>query len=120
MSRKSIVQEPAFETDHLRVWEIMGVPSERYEHTPRRMFIACLKDEDWPGVVASMSVWPLNSNYVDWIEVIANERRKGYATELVRGCEKWLGEELRVDPVDSMCSVCFCDSVSERKTNVPR
>lgn len=83
---------PAFETERLRVWEVVGVPSEADQMFPRRMYIATFKGGmDWPGVVVSCSVWPDLNNYVDWIEVIEQYRRRGYGKELCLALRGRLG-----------------------------
>jgi len=88
MSRLS---KPTFVTANLRVWEIRGVPSEINGSHSRVMFIATLRNEDWPGVAVSLSIWPAFDNYVDWIETAEPQRRKGFAAELVDAVEKRYG-----------------------------
>ncbi|MHA7813295.1 MAG: N-acetyltransferase [Phycisphaerales bacterium] len=83
---------PTFETKRLRVWEVIGVPSEEDQMRPRRMYIATFKaGMDWPGVVVSCSVWPDLDHYVDWIEVIEQYRREGYGKELCLVLRERLG-----------------------------
>lgn len=82
---------PAFETARLRVWEIVGIPSEIHEHYPRHMYVATLKNEDWPGIVLGCSIWTDIGNHIDWIETIENKRRKGYAKELCIALRERLG-----------------------------
>lgn len=96
---KDQVDSPAFETKNLRVFEVYAAPRAVGFSAPRRMFVATLREIDWPGIVATCSVFEESGNYVDWLEVIECQRRKGYATELVDGIAEFLGEALELDAV---------------------
>ena len=93
------VTPAAFRTEHLRVWCVRGVSSPKQQHGPRLMFIACLDTEtdDWPGIVATCMVFPAFGHWVDWLEVVESERRRGIATELLAGIQQHLGVTLTAE-----------------------
>lgn len=74
-------RKPDFETARLRVWLI------NTNHTPlhrsRRLYVAMVKDQDWPGIAVSLSVWPEFENTVDWVQTADPMRGNGYAEELI-------------------------------------
>lgn len=89
------LQQAAFETARLRVFELHAEPCPGPGGIgPRRMFVAVHREVIWPGIVATCSVWPAYGNAIDWIEVIQRERGKGVATELLAGIEAHIGEPL--------------------------
>jgi ribosomal protein S18 acetylase RimI-like enzyme len=93
---------PDFTTERLRVWYTVLRPADC--NLDREVFIACRNDIDRPMVTATCMVW---GSWVDWIEVSSEYRRQGFAKELIRGIEKYLGQKLTLeggsDPGDKFC-----------------
>ncbi len=100
--------EPDFETERLRVWCVCG----RYQSDDmqpdnlRLMFVANVKDRDWPGVAVSASVQIDHENsrrhcVVDWAQTADVMRGNSYAEELLFAIEDHLndGEPLQMYPV---------------------
>ena len=100
--------EPDFTTERLRVWCVCG----RYQadgmqaDNLRMMFIANVKDRDWPGVAVSASIQidhenPRRHLVVDWVQTADAMRGNSYAEELLFAIEDHMhnGEPLQAYPV---------------------
>lgn len=55
------------------------------------MFHAWMLSEDVPRPVVVVTVWEQFDNYVEWIYVEDQFRRKGFATEVLREIERQIG-----------------------------
>ena len=107
-------EKPLFVTARLRVWRVIA--SQSGQHIPRHMFIASRHDEDRPQICATALVtyecpFEPSLGYLDWIEVVCDQRRLGIGRELVAGIEKALGRELIADGVTPE-GEAFCASLN--------
>lgn len=90
------LQDPAFETAGLKVFEICALQNDlRGNVAPRRMFVATLRTDNWPGIVATACICPGENNYIDWAEVIERYREYGIKRELFAGIEAYIGAPLK-------------------------
>lgn len=76
----------AFDTENLSVF---AVKIETKLHSiPRLQLLAYHRKSDRPMLVANML---LMGQWVDWIEVSTEYRRRGFGTELIKGAEAEFG-----------------------------
>lgn len=97
-SKKPNGARPSFTTKRLNVFKVTVQPTA--QHQARAVFIGFRTDIDFPAAIITATVWvdsPLCGPYVEWIETNDRERRQGFASELWRGIEKHLGEELQAE-----------------------
>lgn len=61
------------------------------------MYVATLRNIDWPGPVVVASVFPddngtIGGHYLDWIETTTPNRRQGFATEMLQALVHHVGK----------------------------
>ena len=93
------VTKTAFKTSRLIVYSYKLRMSNK--DIPRTVFLGFEKDCEFPRLIVSATVWvesPFDGNYLEWLEVVLSQSRRGYATEFRVGLKKHLGGELSSDP----------------------
>lgn len=85
-----------FSTRRLTVFQTRRLCcSRRYE--PQDLYVAFEKDDPRPQVLATALLSNFKPNWtVSWLEVASEERRKGYATELIFGLHRFVDTPLRL------------------------
>lgn len=93
------MSKPVFSTERLDVFRIEAERNEKLG-LPRDVYLAFHRHEDIPRPIVACTIFCEFSRYVEWLETEERFRRKGYATEMLRGVENFVGQ-------------CDCTGVTE-------
>jgi hypothetical protein len=93
--------QPVFQTGRLDVFCVTCTRNPALG-VPRDVYLAFHRHQDIPRPVCLCTVWPKcpidGLPYVEWIEVISDDRRSGIATEKLLGIQDFIGPMI-ADPV---------------------
>lgn len=82
----------AFKTERFAVSHVHCERNDDFGFAGRDVYIAFHRDEDLPRPVCVVTLFDATAvNWVEWVEVPTDERRKGIATEVLRGLEQHVG-----------------------------
>lgn len=103
--------KPVFSTER---FDVFHLNCERNDIDNKDVFVALCNKDDVAAVVCTVTIHSSRvvQPYVEWVEVREQDRRQGYATEILRAIEKHLDTELVMDGasdagdafVESFCS----------------
>lgn len=92
----TVVNDPVFTTDRLRVFLLQCIPSDGV-YCEKDVFVAFRTDDEvaYPVCTATLDLPAgeyANRHYVEWIETNEGHRRNGIARELLKGIERYYGD----------------------------
>lgn len=89
--------KPAFSTERFDVFQLTCDGGSAV-YCDKEVFVAMCRSEDVMGVACTVTIdRSTEMDYLEWVEVRELERRRGFATEIIRGIEKYLNTELTMD-----------------------
>lgn len=90
--------KPAFTTARFDVFQMNCDGGSNSVYADKEVFVALCNTDDVTGVVCTITIdRSPEMDYLEWIEVREKERRRGFATEILRGIEKHLDTQLTMD-----------------------